>query len=81
MLAVAGVLGRTMLENFEISLPVLAMTGGIILFLVALQTVLQQSVGASGQAQEYGQPAEMRLALTPLAFPTIVTPHGIASPS
>jgi multiple antibiotic resistance protein len=29
-LAIAGFLGRTMLENFEISIPVLAMTGGII---------------------------------------------------
>ena len=44
-LAIAGLLGRTMLENFEISVPVLAMTGGIILFLVALRTVLQQSAG------------------------------------
>lgn len=28
-LAIAGRLGRTMVENFEISLPVVAMTGGI----------------------------------------------------
>ena len=42
-LALAGVLGRTMLENLAISLPVLALTGGVVLFLVALQTVLQQS--------------------------------------
>jgi multiple antibiotic resistance protein len=78
-LALAGVLGRVMLENFEISLPVLAMTGGIILFLVALQTVLQQSVGVPGRAQDYGQPVDLSLALTPLAFPTIVTPYGIAA--
>ena len=35
-LALAGVLGRTMLENLAISLPVLALTGGVVLFLVAL---------------------------------------------
>ena len=45
-LALAGGLGRGMLENFDISLPVLALTGGVILFLVALRTVLQQSTGA-----------------------------------
>src|SRR5262245_8835336 len=66
-LALAGVLGRVMLENFEISLPVLAMTGGVILFLVALQTVLQQSAGAPGQPPESGRPADLSLALTPLA--------------
>ncbi|MGH0353919.1 MarC family protein [Sinorhizobium meliloti] len=67
-LAIAGLLGRTMLENFEISLPVLAMTGGIILFLVALRTVLHQSSSLSDQTTEQGQPPDLRLALTPLAF-------------
>ena len=43
-LAMAGLLGRYILENFEISVPVLALTGGVILFLVALRTVLEQSV-------------------------------------
>ena len=78
-LALAGALGRTMLENFEISLPVLAMTGGIILFLVALQTVLHQSASAIEGQKEDGQPRDLKLALTPLAFPTIVTPYGIAA--
>ncbi|WP_245331168.1 MarC family protein [Mesorhizobium sophorae] len=75
-LAIAGVLGRAMLENLEISLPVLAMTGGVILFLVALQTVLQQS---AGPPPDSGRPGDLSLALTPLAFPTIVTPYGIAA--
>jgi hypothetical protein len=44
-LAVAALLGRGMLDNFNISLSVLALTGGLILFLVALQTVLQQATG------------------------------------
>jgi small neutral amino acid transporter SnatA (MarC family) len=78
-LAVAGLLGRTMLENFEISVPVLAMTGGIILLLVALRTVLQQSAGLPDRPTEPGQPPDLGLALTPLAFPTIVTPYGIAA--
>jgi len=78
-LAIAGLLGRTMLENFEIALPVLAMTGGIILFLVALRTILQQSASLPDKPTEPGQPPDLRLALTPLAFPTIVTPYGIAA--
>ena len=46
-LALAGLLGRTMLENFDISLPVLALTGGVILFLVAIQTVLHQATASA----------------------------------
>jgi len=79
-LAIAGVLGRTMLENFEISLPVLSMTGGIILFLVALRTVLEQSASLPDTSTQPSRPSpDLRLALTPLAFPTIVTPYGIAA--
>jgi hypothetical protein len=43
-LALAGLLGRNILENFEISVLVLALTGGLILFLVALRTVLEQTL-------------------------------------
>jgi multiple antibiotic resistance protein len=77
-LGLAGLLGRSMLENFNISLPVLALTGGLILFLVALQTVLQQSTGpARLKADE--PPPGLHLAFSPLAFPTIVTPYGVAA--
>jgi multiple antibiotic resistance protein len=78
-LGVAGVLGRTMLENFDISLPVLALTGGIILFLVALQTVLQQSTGMPVRPRQEESKPGMHLALNPLAFPITVTPYGIAA--
>ncbi len=77
-LAIAGLLGRTMLENLEISLPVLAMTGGIILFIVALRTVLQPSADLPIRSSVPSQ-TDLGIALTPLAFPTIVTPYGIAA--
>ena len=77
-LAVAGVLGRSMLDNFNISVPVLALTGGLILFLVALQTVLHPSAGPV-PAKSDGPTAQMSLAFSPLAFPTIVTPYGVAA--
>ena len=68
-----------MLENFEISLPVLALTGGVVLFLVALQTVLQQSAGVPASTKLDVQPHDLKSAFAPLAFPTIVTPYGIAA--
>ena len=58
-LALAGVLGRSMLETFEISLPVLALTGGVVLFLVALRTVLQQSTGTLASASLAAQPLDL----------------------
>jgi small neutral amino acid transporter SnatA (MarC family) len=77
-LAVAGLLGRGMLENFNISVPVLALTGGLVLFLVALQTVLQQATGPA-RSKPDEPPSGLHLAFSPLAFPTIVTPYGIAA--
>jgi multiple antibiotic resistance protein len=77
-LALAGLLGRNILENFEISVPVLALTGGLILFLVALRTVLEQSIPQARLNQEPTS-HQTDLALSPLAFPIIVTPYGIAA--
>lgn len=77
-LLVAALLGRTMLDNFGISLPVLALTGGLILFLVALQTVMQGGMPArmlETDASEQGA----KMALMPIAYPIIVTPQGVAA--
>jgi multiple antibiotic resistance protein len=77
-LVLAGLLGQNMLDNFAISLPVLAVTGGVILFLVALQTVIQPA-GAVTIATKDDEPPSLKMAVTPLAFPTIVTPYGVAA--
>src|SRR5436305_1100816 len=73
-----GLLGRNILENFEISVPVLALTGGLILFLVALRTVLEQSIPEARLKQDSISPGTDP-SLSPLAFPIIVTPYGIAA--
>lgn len=81
-LAVAGGLGRSTMENFNMSPQVLALTGGLVLFLVALKPVMEQFSTAPRPAAEpeAGPPPDARqLAMNPLAFPTIVTPYGIAA--
>ena len=75
-LAIAGLMGQRMLQNFNIPLPILALTGGLVLFLVALQTVLEQFKRREPPA---GAKPDLALAINPLAFPTIVTPYGIAA--
>jgi len=58
------------MRNYHISVPVLAMAAGIILFLVALQTVMHQ-FDPSGTADQRDYEPSLRLALSPLAFPTM----------
>ncbi len=77
-LGVAAVLGEKFLDNFRISVPVLAITGGVILFLTALDTIMRQFRGPAG-ADAQDMPLSLSLAASPLAFPTIVTPAGIAA--
>ncbi len=77
----AGLLGETLLASYGIPLDVLRLSGGVILFLVAIRTVLDQFAApeppVAGDAQE--PQAMLKLALRPLAFPGIVTPYGIAA--
>ena len=77
-LALAGLLGKTMLDNLNISLPVLTLAAGLILFLVALRMVLEQQAPPV-KAWPEQHPPDMQLAISPLAFPIIVTPYGIAA--
>lgn len=71
-------LGQNILQVWTIQLPALLIAGGLLLGLVSLQIILTQ----------YGPPAQtaplpdtaptLAMAVTPLAFPTILPPFGIA---
>ncbi len=76
-LAVAALIGENSIRKYHIHIAVLAIAAGVILFLVALQTVLHQFDHTQVAHVEY-QP-NLRLAVSPLAFPTIVTPYGVAA--
>jgi len=81
-LLLAAIVGERSLSSYGIPVPVLALSGGIILFLVALLTILQQFTPAMshGEDSEGQAPAPtLNMALMPMAFPTIVTPYGIAA--
>ena len=78
-LFVAATQGASTLKSWGISIGALELTAGVILFLVALQPVLAQY-----RLQERVQTASIDAATSvsdlafSLAFPTIVTPNGIA---
>jgi multiple antibiotic resistance protein len=81
-LVVAATAGAKTLRDWRVSTEALLLAGGIVLFLVALQLVLQQYAPSESrsEAQESAtvHAASSSLAFSPLAFPTIVTPYGIA---
>jgi multiple antibiotic resistance protein len=76
---VAAFIGETFLSKYGIPLPILALSAGIILFLVALQNILQQFAPNDAESTLAPPPPTLNVALSPLAFPTIVTPYGIAA--
>ena len=76
-LLIAAFMGDSFLKNYNISIPILALTAGIILFLVALIAILQQFQPVNAHHESI-EPPTLKMAMTPLAFPTIVTPYGIA---
>lgn len=72
----AAVTGASTLKKWGISIGSLLLTAGLILFLVALKPVLEQFAPQQSRAappSDAPPPTPMRL-----AFPTIVTPYGIA---
>ena len=82
-LLLAATIGAKTLQAWGISVGALLLTAGVILFLVALQPILAgykrrepRVVSAAGIALP--PPTVSELSLSPLAFPTIVTPYGIA---
>jgi multiple antibiotic resistance protein len=72
----AGALGTSMLDKYNISVAVLGLAAGVILFLVALKEILKQFGKDEGSKAlpESREPRASRL-----AFPTIVTPWGVAA--
>ena len=79
-LLIAGFLGEAFLGKYGVPLPVLALAGGIILFLVAIKNVLAQF--EMPEPHDAGRPLTpqevLKSAVIPIAFPSIVTPYGIA---
>jgi len=77
----AATIGAKLLNKWGISVGALLMTAGVILFMVALRSVLEQYAPQSrpeAPATAAVDASPTTLAFSPLAFPTIVTPYGVA---
>jgi multiple antibiotic resistance protein len=74
----AAFLGDKLLDRVGIPVPILSLSAGIILFLVALLNVIQQFEPAKAH-EESAETPSLTTAVYPLTFPIIVTPYGIAA--
>lgn len=74
-LAIAVGIGAGVLAAWGASRPALVIAAGLLLGLASLRHILA-SPGGSGARPDAPRPSPS-LALSPLAFPSIVTPHGV----
>jgi multiple antibiotic resistance protein len=74
----AGTMGVQALRNYAVPPLVLALTGGLVLFLVALQGLLAHFNPRPPRAAPE-VPPNLQVAAMPLAYPIIVTPSGVAA--
>jgi multiple antibiotic resistance protein len=77
-LAAAALIGDKALQKYGVSLNVLALTGGLVLAAVALQAILEQFRPAPTDKVAV-ETLPLDSAVLRLAFPTIITPYGIAA--
>jgi multiple antibiotic resistance protein len=78
-LIAAATLGQSVLSRWDIGPRVLQLTAGLILFLVAIRPVLDQYGSREDKAVAAAATSSAsNVMVAPLAFPSIVTPYGIA---
>ena len=76
-IVLSAIVGSFMLEKWKISVPAVALTGGIVLFVAAMRSILALY---GGSASNGGPAAPSQLnASSQLVFPYIATPYGIAA--
>ncbi len=77
IVAVAFV-GQGMLANYRISLNALLTAAGLILAIVATRSILALYARQQNAGPSPAEPPTLSMALSPLTFPIILPPHGIA---
>jgi multiple antibiotic resistance protein len=71
-------LGQIILEKWNVGLPALMLTAGALLFFVAFRSLVVDLYGETKAAAAEAAPPSLRTAISPLTFPVIATPYGIA---
>uniref|UniRef100_B8HLY6 UPF0056 membrane protein n=1 Tax=Cyanothece sp. (strain PCC 7425 / ATCC 29141) TaxID=395961 RepID=B8HLY6_CYAP4 len=74
-------IGHNVLAKWGVSLEALRLAGGLILLLFALKVVMMQPQPSAGVqvTADTPLPDTLKLAITPLSTPVIVTPYGVVA--
>ncbi len=72
-----GLLGKSLLASWQVSIPAITIAGGVIFFLVGLRMVMEPY--SSTPHPSPSLPAKPMMAACQLAFPLVVTPYGLAA--
>ncbi len=77
-IVIVGIASENLLDKYNLTLSALLAAAGIVLFLISIKTVLSQY--DNNKDNQATPPPENPLTalISPLTFPTILTPHGIA---
>jgi multiple antibiotic resistance protein len=76
VILLVAIIGQNIVRVWQIRLPSLLIAGGILLFLVALNMVMTQY--QPPPLPEDSSPPSLKLVVSPLTFPVILPPFGIA---
>jgi multiple antibiotic resistance protein len=77
-LLLSGYVGAFLLNKWHLSIGAIAISGAVMLFVVAMKSIwelYERPPVPTGQSPQ----ATLALAASPLAFPNIVTPYGVAT--
>jgi multiple antibiotic resistance protein len=77
-LAAAALVGERTLQDYGVPLNVLALTGGLVLSVVAFQKILEQFRPVATEETE-AETLSLDSAAFRLAFPIVITPYGIVA--
>jgi multiple antibiotic resistance protein len=77
-LAAAALVGERTLRDYGVPLNVLALTGGLVLSVVAFQKILEQFRPVAIEETE-AETLSLDSAAFRLAFPSVITPYGLAA--
>src|ERR1700733_11503733 len=76
-IVLSAFVGSFMLQKWKISIPAIALTGGIILFVAAMRSILALYGGSDPNAN--GEIPAPSPTVSRVVFPYIATPYGIAA--
>ena len=73
-----ALIGQGMVANYRVSISALLTAAGLVIAIAAMRSILTQ-YGTKQDSTPQPEPPSLSMAISPLSFPTILPPYGIAT--